>query len=139
MNEFHIEVLGIPKGQGRPRRGKYVPVYSPTNPWKDDVIRFAKDQLPLVPITGPVKIEIIYRMPRPKNKMRKKDSDGLIYHTVKPDTDNLNKATYDALTNIGFFQDDKILVDTHAQKFYHEKQGRPGASIRITQLEEVPA
>lgn len=137
-----LEVLGIPKAQPRPRaasRGGHAVVYNPktANEWKQSIRLSAVGKIPEEPIIKPVSVEILYYMPRPKRLMRKNDPAGTIPHTKKPDIDNLNKAVFDTLVDVGILKDDNIIFRIKAEKLYHGKGCNPGAEIQIRILNFV--
>lgn len=134
-------VLGIPKGQPRPRafhRGGKVRVYDPgtAEGWKACVALAARPYLPEAPIDGPIHLQIHYTLPRPKSLMRRGDPSGVIPHTKKPDIDNINKATLDALTAIGMWRDDSQICSLSTSKYYAGKSSQPGALIFVDQIPE---
>jgi len=133
---IEIHVLGIPKGQPRPRafvRNGKARVYDAGSAenWKGCIALAANPHLPASPITGPVAVCIHYQMPRPKNLMRKRDPEGQFPHTKKPDLDNMNKAVLDALTQSGMWHDDSQVCSQRSTKMYTSKTGQPGALIVI--------
>jgi crossover junction endodeoxyribonuclease RusA len=67
----------------------------------------------------PVKITIIFLMPRPKTVKRNMP-------TVAPDLDKLIRGVLDGLTGIAY-EDDAQVVEIHARKVY----GAPGAEIKL--------
>jgi Holliday junction resolvase RusA-like endonuclease len=136
----YIRIDGIPKGQPRPRAfavGGKAHVYNPgtAENWKSQIALAFRD-FARKPITGPVSLAVSFYMPRPKRLMRKKDPDGMMLHTAKPDIDNLLKAVMDALTTIGVWHDDTQVVSVSASKNYCEKDGKPGAMIGIKEIEQ---
>jgi len=137
-------VRGLPKAQPRPRAfarkmgGKVVArVFEAgtAEAWKADVIRCGEPHRPESPIEGPVSVEIDFMLPRPKRLMRRKDPDGVMWATCKPDVDNLSKAVLDALTTDGWWRDDAQVVESTTRKVYHAKDGTPGALVCIEQIE----
>ena len=66
--------------------------------------------------------------------MRKKDPEGRIPHTAKPDADNVVKAVMDALTQIGMWRDDALICEQQVTKDYASKSGSTGAVIQIYTL-----
>lgn len=134
-----FQVSGIPKAQPRVkafRRGNHAGVYDPgtADGWKLLVREEARKAWDGKQFMGPVKVEIEFLMPRPKAHCNK---NGLkigapLYHTSKPDLDNLLKAVFDALTNLGVWQDDSQIATVLAEKYYCYET--PCALISITQL-----
>jgi len=129
-----IEWCGIidqaPLGKGRPRAvnaGKHARVYTPpaTAQWEF----FAANQLRTAwgdrpALGGPLACEIVAVFTRTAELLRHtqahgwKYSEGRIAHPVKPDLDNVIKATLDAAEKAGIFMDDKQVSTITASKFY---------------------
>ena len=135
-----LDIHGEPKGQPRARAyarkfgNKHsARMYDPgtADAWKQAVARAAFPHVKRDPITGPVAVSVTFFMPRPKKLCRKKDPAGIIPHTAKPDIDNLVKALFDALTNVGIWRDDSQVFDTHVMKFYHRKGGLASCKVEI--------
>lgn len=138
-DSIYFEVRGIPKAQPRVRafkRGKHAGVYDPgtADSWKSMLVLQARAHRPEAPLEGPVAVSIDFLMPRPKSLMRKSDPDGEIWHTAKPDRDNLEKAALDALGQDGWWRDDAQVCEGSVRKLYHAKSGVPGARVRIFRL-----
>ena len=146
-----FDVQGIPKAQ--PRHQAFAKVVSKPGEkpkavarvyqkntaenWKSLVVKAGEKWRPIHPLEGPVQIRIVFWMPRPKRLMREKDDDGPILHLSKPDTENMEKAIMDALKNDGWFRDDSQVCLKKTAKFYHAKNGTPGAELYITELKET--
>ena len=119
--EFHVR--GEPKAQPRVkafRRGNHAGVYDPgtADGWKLLVREEARKAWDGKQFDGPVSVHIEFWMPRPKahfNKNGIKD-DAPNYHTSKPDLDNLLKAVFDAITNLGIWRDDSQIVRVNSSK-----------------------
>lgn len=136
-----LRVCGTPKAQPRPRayvRGGSVSIYTPSvaKAWKEDLIAGALEQLPRRTLEGPVRVDTIFLLPRPKRLMRKRDPEGRIPHTSKPDVENLYKVILDALTAAGAYVDDAQVCEGRILKFYHAKRDKPGAIITIYKANE---
>jgi len=139
-----FDVLGEPKGQPRPRafsRGGKASVYDPATAegWKGAIALAARASLPPQPIDGPIGLAVTFFFPRPARLLRKKDPDGLIPHTAKPDSDNAAKAVLDALTTIGMWRDDALVCSMIAEKYYSAKGQAAGALIQIFTFKEDAA
>ena len=146
-------VAGDPKAQPRRRfrtvvrNGKtvgasYKDLKNPVHTWKDLVALEAEKHLPVSPLTGPLRVSINFLFQRPKSHYRTgrysqdlKDSAPM-FHTAKPDRDNLEKAVLDILTQIGFWRDDAQVVAGEVLKRYENPGHRPGAYIWIEELTE---
>ena len=131
-------VAGEPLGEPRTRaRGMMIGgkararVYRDTGAdvWKQAVARAASDFVPKEPIDVPVGVTLGFVMPRPKS--RKKD----VWHTAKPDADNLAKAVLDVLTKCGVWVDDSRVAFLHATKSYEcASNPRVGCWVSIREL-----
>jgi Holliday junction resolvase RusA-like endonuclease len=137
-----FDVHGEPKGQPRPRafaRGGKARVYDPgtAEAWKGDIALAARPFLPTEPIDSPIKVAVSFYFPRPARLLRKKDPDGLIPHTAKPDSDNAAKAVLDALTTIGMWRDDALVSSLIAEKHYAARGQVAGALIQVFVLKEA--
>ena len=133
-----FDVQGEPKGQPRPRafvRNGHASVYDAgtAEGWKAQIALAAHPFLPASPLEGPVKLTAAFFFPRPARLMRKKDPEGAVLHTAKPDADNALKAVMDCLTQIGMWHDDSQVCATIVEKYYAAKAQRPGAVIQIFQ------
>lgn len=88
------------------------------------------------PLDEPVALVVHFVLPRPKRLLRKKDPDGQVAHTSKPDLDNLVKSVMDSLNHISLWCDDKVVTQIWASKAYAEKEGAPRVECEIRTLEE---
>lgn len=98
-------VPGTPVGQPRPRAGiapggSFARVYDdakhPVTEFKADIRRIAQEHFS-APLDGPVQVQIVASFPRPKRLIWKKREMPRVFHTSKPDGDNIGKAVLDAL------------------------------------------
>ena len=105
-----------PTAKGRPRFGKGF-VYTPTKTkvYEKSVADMAKIQFNKKPLVGPLKIEVVFYLKKPKSVKRK-------YPVVKPDLDNLEKGLYDALEGIVYVGDQQIV--THTTSKWYANEGR---------------
>lgn len=136
---FTFAVRGLPKAQPRARavrRGAHAGVYDPGTAaeWKSLVVAAARPQRPAQPLEGALCVSIDFLLPRPQKLMRKRDPEGELWCTAKPDRDNLEKAVLDALKQDGWFLDDALVCDGRVRKFYHSKSGIPGARVTIERI-----
>ncbi len=79
---------------------------------------------------GPVILDTIFFLRRPKSRSRKKDPDGPLWHTSTPDEDNLRKALKDALRSL--WKDDRQVCAGVTAKFYAGKAEQPRILLRIS-------
>lgn len=136
-----IRIDGEPKAMGRPRafaRNGRASVYNPSTAegWKSLVAAAMRPHLPPTPHEGALRIDIDFHLPRPKRLYRKKDPEGPIPHTAKPDRDNLDKAVLDTLKTIGFMRDDSQVYAGEPRKWYHAKDEIPHAVITVATEQE---
>ena len=129
--EFFAE--GIPKGQPRPRAfarkmgGKFV-----ARVYDDASAEGWKSCIAAAPIVGPVRLRLWFAMPRPQGHRRvsgEVKETAPLYHTSKPDCDNLQKAVMDAMTTLGFWWDDSQVCSVETHKVY--ANDRPGVSVKV--------
>ena len=123
--DFHVS--GIPKAQPRVKafvRGGHAGVYTPDSAeiWKQEVRRQAVANAPESLMTGPSRLQLDFFLPRPKAHYKRDGSlkaDQSIWHTSKPDLDNLIKAVTDAITDTQrIWLDDSQICEITATKTY---------------------
>ena len=88
------------------------------------------------PVTGPVALEVVFVMKRPKSMMGKKYRGDRIFHDKRPDIDNLIKLVADALQPRILSDDCKIVMLT-ASKWYAAKDEEPKTMIQIRSIEQL--
>jgi len=136
-----IEVSGDPVAQPRPRafvrpNGKAsVMDNGKSRPWKALIIGTAAFLKVPRELTGPIRLRILYLLPRPQRLLRPSSPYGLVPHVNVPDIDNLDKAVMDALSDYGVWKDDRQVCQLVSSKWYHGRTGKPGATVVIDQLE----
>ena len=131
-------VSGTPKAQPRVkafRRGNHAGVYTPDSAenWKAAVRQEASANALESLITGPIRLQLDFFMPRPKAHL---DRHGIpkpkspVWHSKKPDLDNLIKAVTDAITDTQrIWLDDSQICQITATKTYALQHS--GCSVRI--------
>jgi Holliday junction resolvase RusA-like endonuclease len=134
MTCYTFTIPGIPRGQGRPRFariGAHVRAYDPAESrnWKA-LVAMAAQAAGVQMIDGPVAILIVAHLPRPKRLMRKRDPEGPIPATCKPDADNILKGCLDALNGIAY-ADDAQVAAARVMKYYHGKADRPLTVVTV--------
>lgn len=140
-------VRGIPRPQPRPRafsRGGHARVYDPgtAEAWKGAIAAAVRDITPDEPITGPLRVTIGLRFPRPKyhygtgkNSAKIKPRYAACWHAKKPDRDNCEKAILDALSELGFWRDDAQVCCGEVTKKWADQPSGAGADIEIQEVE----
>jgi len=134
-------VYGIPRPGGSKRAffraGMKRPVVTEdcrrSKDWRSDVKAAALAGYKGPPLVGPLVLDVIFLMPRPKGHYGTGKRAGLLkasapYHCeTKPDATKLLRSTEDALTGI-LWRDDSQIVLQQVEKRYGE---RPGAFITV--------
>lgn len=130
---YTLVVEGPPIPKARPRFGNGR-AYTPQR--TKDYENKIKSQLDEVTILGPVHVNIVAVFPRPQRLNTKKYPNGQIWHTKRPDLDNIIKAVLDALNKkLG---DDAQVCSIEALKVYAERTSNPRTEIYIKTLKELP-
>ena len=130
---------GIPKAQPRVKafvRGGHAGVYTPdgAETWKQEVRRQAVANAPESLVSGVVRVELDFFLPRPKAHL---DKHGVpkpkspVWCQKKPDLDNLIKAVTDAITDTQrVWLDDSQICQITATKTYALQA--VGCAVRIS-------
>ena len=82
---------------------------------------------------GPVRVEIIFYLPRPKKYAKKPDAA----HVTAPDVDKLSRGVLDALTSVAYVDDSQV-VELLAYKRYAAIGEIPRARITVEHFAAVP-
>lgn len=104
-----------------------------TRPWKAsvaDAAATAVERRGMAPLAGPVDVDVVFRMPRPKGHFNRHGAllpSSPSTPAGRPDIDKLARAVLDALTGI-VFRDDSQVVRLGLAKVYADD---PGATITI--------
>lgn len=139
-------LVGTPKPKQRPRISqpnyKMRPkVYSPVSEWETNILaqlKILKKRKNLY-YDKAIRVDCVFFLPRPKHHYRTGKYSHLlkptapIYHTIKPDRDNLDKPILDRMTKAGILSDDCIVVGGSPEKKWSHSHG--GCLVRITELE----
>lgn len=108
--------------------------------WKERVAREGKRAFGTkAPLDCELQVKLSFHLPRPEAHFRTTVKEGRVlrlnapvWHTVRPDTDNLAKAVLDALTGIAWTDDNRIA------QLYIEKRyaAEPGVRVVILAADE---
>lgn len=139
MIKFSVNGTPKPKGSGfvvNPRGGG---VFSPRDKasasW-GEAVRAETQRACEVPMPGPVRLELMFRLTRPKNHYRTGRNSHLLKDTApvypegKPDADKLARAVLDGLKGGGAYWDDSQVVTLLAAKRY---AAVAGVDVEITE------
>lgn len=121
-------------------------MYTPsrTAAWEDaacvSIMRQASGQK----LRAPLAVSIVAVFPRTKVQLAtdrhgnvKAGADRL-WHTKKPDADNVAKIVLDALVRAGVIEDDAGIVYQTARKVIRAVDERPGVHIELTEIHHSP-
>lgn len=137
-NIISIELVGNPIPQKRPRfsrQGNFVRCYDSQLKYKESYQFRIKSQFRENMLNGPLSLDIIFFMPIPKSASKREKTkmvEGIVFHTKKPDLDNLLKFAIDSLSKI-VFGDDRQIVDICARKIYSR---HPATMIQVIPIKD---
>ena len=132
--EINCTVPGKPFAKQRPRasrRGRYTTVYTPKETIEyENLVKYSYfEQTGGMMLDGPLEAEILGTFPIPQSVSKKQMIamlNGEVYHTKKPDCDNMAKSVLDALNGVAYHDDSQIV------KLYVNKQYGEIPSVQIT-------
>lgn len=139
MLTTEITVKGKPIAKARPRfarAGKYVKTYNAQESEEGKFLLLAIEQINKVH-KGPIELYMTFFMPRPKSHYGTGKNEGKLkksaplYHTSKPDIDNLIKFPLDVLNEVAW-EDDRQIIYIQAVKRYSDN---PKTQILIKEVE----
>jgi Holliday junction resolvase RusA-like endonuclease len=134
-----FRVFGIPQTKGSTktfmRPGMRFPVITNDNTknksWAATVSGEAMRVRPAALFLGPVRLHLIFHLPKPKSLPKRRVS----WPTKKPDLSKTTRSVEDALTGI-IWRDDAQVVQSSQEKIYSDA---PGVEIMVTPIDlEVP-
>ena len=143
MIDFFVAGVPVPKGSAKAfvnrRTGRAIVMQDNRDkqkPWSS-MISVTAQNLISEPVRGPVRLSVLFVMPRPKshfgtgkNASKLKDS-APTHHIVKPDLDKLVRCVKDALTGIAWGDDCQVCELKDVAKTYGT---HPGAWISVENL-----
>lgn len=110
-----------------------------SDPWKNCIVLALNHLRPAVPWDGPLRLDLVFYFARPACRNRKKDPDGAIPHTSRPDCDNCYKAASDCIVRAGFIKDDALICSTRIEKYYCAKGAPSGVHLTLARWEAPTA
>lgn len=138
--QFECVIPGAPIGKGRPRAakmGSHVRLYTPkrTADWERSSALIMKNQWQSAPLDNICSVSIIAVFPRPKRLLRKKDPEHRLWHSSKPDIDNVCKSVLDSMVMAGVIRDDTQVVILTARSVYASKSEGPCVEVRLSSID----
>lgn len=85
-------------------------------------------------LSGPVRLSITLEWPWRASESKRTRQSGRIWHTSRPDADNLAKMIQDCLAKLCFIENDAVVSELTVRKFWGD---RPGITIQLAELERV--
>jgi Holliday junction resolvase RusA-like endonuclease len=143
MTTTTITVPGVPVAQPRQRHAiiaghvrNYTPTQSPANVWKALIAMKWSEAVGQMRHTGPIRLELYLRLPRPQRLNAKKflGREIRVPHSSRPDVDNLAKACMDSLNKVAW-TDDSSICQLYVEKCYAAADETPHAVIVV---QDVP-
>ncbi|MFD8820834.1 RusA family crossover junction endodeoxyribonuclease [Streptomyces sp. NPDC059605] len=153
---LEIVARGLPGPQGSKRHigdGRMIESSAKVKPWRETVswaaVAARQRTRGFVPLTGPVRADMIFSFARPKTHYGTGRNAALLRPSapprphVMPDLSKLARSTEDALTTVGVYRDDALIVEYGVLgKWYTTDHGRvpgvldsPGCTIRLWAVE----
>lgn len=88
------------------------------------------------PFDGPLELQVTAVFSRPKSLMKKKDLNGRILHTKRPDLDNIEKGVADGINSSGVWTDDARIAKKISSKFYAAKGELPRVIVKVSEIND---
>ncbi len=138
--QFECVIPGAPIGKGRPRAttaGSHVRLYTPkrTADWERSSALIMRNGSRSAPRAELCTAKITAVFPRPKRLLRKKDPDHRLWHSSKPDIDNVCKCVLDSLVMAGVIRDDTQVVELNARSVYASKSEGPCVELTLSSID----
>jgi Holliday junction resolvase RusA-like endonuclease len=140
--QFDCVIPGPPIGKGRPRAttmGGHVRLYTPkrTADWERSSALIMRNAWMSPPSESLCGATITAVFPRPKRLLRKKDPSHRLWHSSKPDIDNVCKSVLDSLVMAGVIRDDTQVVLLSARSVYASKDEGPCVEIKLSSIDST--
>lgn len=117
-------------GNGRQFVSNYTPTKAPVNAFKAACQLAATTAYQGQPLEGPIKVTIVFVMPRPKALIWKTRDMPRVPSDKKPDIDNLYKSVVDCLNQV-IWGDDSQIVEAILRKVVASGSEQPHVEISI--------
>lgn len=142
MRTLTFIVPAVPVAQPRPRatvlaghaRVYGAPTSHPVHAFKASVRLAARNAYDGPPLQGPIHLSAQFFLPRPKAMIWKSRPMPRVWHTKKPDKDNLEKSLCDALAGL-LFVDDCQVCGGFIDKFIAAGDEQPHVRVTVAEIE----
>lgn len=133
MEKIELEIFGFPKPQGSKRHvGNGILIEAAgesLKKWRREIAA-ACQATSTEKLTGPLKVEAVFFLPRPKSITPRQRPLPIL----PPDIDKLARGLLDGIGQAGnIWGDDSQVTQLIVNKFYADDR-EPGASVKITEL-----
>lgn len=118
---------------GRSFASNYTPGKHPVQDYKASVRMAASQAYQGAPLPGPLRMNIVFVFPRTNGQIWKKKPMPRIYHSKRPDRDNIEKSTLDALKGFLFIDDCQVCCG-EVQKVIAAGDEQPHVEITVEEL-----
>ena len=105
----------------------------PVNAYKQQVRLMAQAVNGTRPLAGPLRVELLFTMPRPRSMVWKKRPMPGAWHQGRPDSDNLAKAVLDACQGV-LWKDDSQIADLRVAKRIAAGNEQPAVGVYVAML-----
>lgn len=134
---WSFTIPGPPRGKGRPRFGNgRAYTDKATEAYERTIGDAALRSMLGVILEGPVAVDLLIVVARPKRLLRRQDPDGLLWAPVRPDADNVRKAILDGLKR--HWKDDAQVCGGATVKVYAERGCEPRVEVTVRELPDDP-
>ena len=133
--KYSFGISGTPVAKARPRafnnKAGHIRMYTPKKSKDFEyAIRQRAEQIFEKPLSGPIRIEITFFLPRPKYLIWKTKPMPAIPNITRPDLSNYVKSCEDGLNGVAY-NDDGQIAELKAKKYYQKGGKGPWTQIEI--------
>ena len=140
QKNYKFTVLGEPRPLSRHMfsNGR---MYNPSSKYQKDFLKNCTHNLPLIPLEGPLEIDLRFYFSRPLSHYRSGKYKHILkenmpyYHSNRKDLDNLIKFVLDSLNKHAYIDDSQIAVINSGKYYTSSEEAR--VEVSITLLEDV--
>ena len=137
--QFIVPVVPVAQPRARATiRASHAAVYEASSghaihAFKASVRLAARDAYQGPPLQGPLQVDVLFVLPRPRKLLWKTKPMPRLRHTIKPDRDNLDKGVLDSLRGTMFIDDCQVCCGT-IEKWIAAGDEQPFVGVTIVPL-----